>query len=114
MHRDFGPVETSIEVGALKTRGMRDAFQGGPFEQLHQFSLIFRSDGEDVYQDDGLVLPAFHRLNPAARMIRSATWRGLETIERCPASSSIVVACMRFARKRSNAGAIVMSLRDTA
>src|SRR6185369_2454727 len=51
---------------------------------------------------------------PAASRIRFATSFGCDTSERWPASSSIVVAFMRLARKRSRSGLMVSSFFDTA
>ena len=51
---------------------------------------------------------------PAAARIRVAISRGWLTSERCPAATSIVVAFMRVAMKRSKFGSIVRSCVDTA
>ena len=50
---------------------------------------------------------ADHFFRPAAARIRSAISLGCDTSERCPASSSTVVAFMRFARNRSRSGLMV-------
>src|SRR6201999_4608459 len=51
---------------------------------------------------------------PAASMIRSATSRALDTIERWLASSSIVLAFIRCAMNRSRSALIVRSFFETA
>jgi hypothetical protein len=51
---------------------------------------------------------------PAASRIRWAITSGWESMDRWPAFTSMVVACIRLARKRSRSGLIVMSSLDTA
>src|SRR4051812_5867805 len=50
----------------------------------------------------------------AARKISSVIWRGCVISDRCPESSSIVLAFMRLARKRSSFGEVVRSRWETA
>jgi hypothetical protein len=47
-------------------------------------------------------------------MIKSATSRAFDTIDKWPASSSIVFAFIRWAMNRSRSGLIVRSFFDTA
>src|SRR3569833_1797306 len=61
-----------------------------------------------------LAIVAQLRGYPAASRIKFATSFGCDTSERWPASSSMVVAFMRLARKRSKSGLMVPSFFDTA
>src|ERR1700730_3696701 len=58
--------------------------------------------------------PRRYGVTPAAARMRAAISFGSLISDRCPESTSIVVAFMRLARKRSRSGLIVRSCFDTA
>ena len=70
--------------------------------------------GEPVVLVGPAAVPGGRAHPPVASMMRSATSRALETIDRWLASSSIVLAFIRLAMNRSRSGLIVRSFFDTA